>query len=215
MADGGLLLIERRREDRSPNATVIGPDGTTTGRFEVGDGVEDAVIDAQGRLWVSYFDEGTTGGDPLSKNGLSRFDADSGMPDWVYPQGSDWLVDCYALNVTGQEAWAYGYGSFGRESHRLIHVLEDGNVRQFEPGMKPAFGLLVYEERIVFVGFDVLGRPTAVVSEREGSRVGLTRPLEIRTSAKLRWRDRPRMVGRGDRLYFVIGAVCWVASLEG
>jgi hypothetical protein len=107
LPDGGVLAIEARRLGDTPNAVVFRPGGRVDRRFVVGDGVEDALIDDSGQVWVSYFDEGVYGGDDLSHAGLNRFDL-TGQRTWSFPTTGrhEPIDDCYALNVQGNEAWA-------------------------------------------------------------------------------------------------------------
>jgi hypothetical protein len=108
--DGALVIIGGRRVIDEPNAVVLDRDGHQVSSFSVGDGVESALLDDEDQLWVSYFDEGTTGGDPLSSTGLNRF-ALNGLTTWSYEAtyALEPIVDCYALNVIGTSAWAYVY----------------------------------------------------------------------------------------------------------
>lgn len=118
-ADGGVVIVNTRRSRDQSNAIEFSADGHVVNAYAVGDGVECALLDNDDYLWVSYFDEGVYSGDPLSASGLSRFDR-RGTQVWAYPvedHGS--IDDCYALNVSGTEAWAHYYqGCCSRGSRR-------------------------------------------------------------------------------------------------
>jgi hypothetical protein len=77
----------------------------------LGDGVQDVQVDAAGGVWVSYFDEGVLGNyrwtNPIGVRGLLRFSI-QGEIEWEYapPPGCNPILDCDALNVWAQRAWA-------------------------------------------------------------------------------------------------------------
>jgi len=126
MLPDGEILVVASRCLRNPdgshemNAKVYGNDGKQNREFLLGDGVEHIQTDADGRLWVSYFDEGIFGnfgwqysGGPFGASGLSCF-AKSGQKLWDYepPQGFDHIADCYALNVSSSGVWSHYYADF-------------------------------------------------------------------------------------------------------
>ena len=114
--DGRWLVVNGRSRGNG-NARILGPDGAELQRIEVGDGIEHVKIDAQGRIWVGWFDEGVFGNSnwqcpghkwPPSSHGIAAFD-DKGA---LLSHATLAMADCYALNVLGDEAWATTYPDF-------------------------------------------------------------------------------------------------------
>src|SRR5690242_11812802 len=63
---GEILLVGKhsiRQADGSTdlNALVVGEDGSPKRRFLLGDGIEDLQTTPEGKIWVSYDDQGTMG----------------------------------------------------------------------------------------------------------------------------------------------------------
>ncbi|GIE76469.1 hypothetical protein Aph02nite_24190 [Actinoplanes philippinensis] len=153
LADGSLLLVQGRSvrrpfEPAQHNAQVFSPSGKALRSFRVGDGVEHLAVDEPGTIWVSYFDEGVYGGDPLSAGGLTRFD-EYGRQLWTYwPQpGFGHIAGCYALNVSSRTTWAYYYSDFP-----LVRIT-DTTTRPFPPGpVRGARGVLVHDDVVIFIG---------------------------------------------------------------
>ncbi len=89
--------------------------------------------DRKGNIWVGYFDEGVYGnygwggaGDaaPVGASGLVCFDARGQKESEYCPvPGLDVISDVYALNVFGDEAWAYYYTDFP-----LVRIASDRKV---------------------------------------------------------------------------------------
>jgi hypothetical protein len=112
--DGRWIIVNRpSREDA--NARVISQDGTTLTRFKLGNGVSRLGVDASNRIWVGWWDQGIFGNLdwsvpglewPPCNNGVACFDPNGRLlplPEWPNIAGS--VVDCFALNVSGQSAW--------------------------------------------------------------------------------------------------------------
>jgi hypothetical protein len=59
--DGRWLIIEARTGPSTPNAFVFNTDGTLENKFFVGDGIQTALLDQLGKIWIGYFDEGIFG----------------------------------------------------------------------------------------------------------------------------------------------------------
>jgi len=104
------------RSRGEPNGRVLTADGALLHRLNLGDGIEHVAIDALDRIWFGWFDEGMFGNQnwrvsghewPPSSNGVACFDPDGAvmqLPEW--PADAGIIADCYALNVSGSEAWA-------------------------------------------------------------------------------------------------------------
>ncbi len=101
----GWLLAERRRG----RATVYDRQGHISATLDLGDASEDLQTTPDGKIWVSYFDEGVFGGG-LGTDGVICFDS-SGQPIFRYREfaqkhGLPPIHDCYAMNVAENgEVW--------------------------------------------------------------------------------------------------------------
>lgn len=96
------------------NGRLLTPDGALLGRFRLGDGIGHSSTDASSRIWVGWNDQGIGAkGDrdidgheyPPSLDGLGCFETNGALlpfPDLPFPAG--FLIECYALNITGQLA---------------------------------------------------------------------------------------------------------------
>jgi hypothetical protein len=104
------------------NARIYDTQGVLRADLLLGDGIQHLQTDKRGNIWVGYFDEGVYGnfgwggsGDagPVGASGLLCFNA-RGEKLWEYQpvSGTDSISDVYALNVFGDEAWAYYYTDF-------------------------------------------------------------------------------------------------------
>jgi hypothetical protein len=120
------ILVVASRCYRNPdgshemNAKVYDQDGKQNREFLLGDGINHIQTDAEGRIWVAYFDEGVFGnfgwqhaGGPFGVAGLSCF-TKLGQKMWDYepPEGFDHIADCYALNVSSSGVWSHYYTGF-------------------------------------------------------------------------------------------------------
>lgn len=104
------------------NACIYDTNGRLQSEFLLGDGIQRLQTDKSGQIWVGYSDEGVYGNfgwsgsgnaAPVGATGLVSFD-ESGKKLWEYEpvSGTDFISDLYALNVFGDEAWAYYYTGF-------------------------------------------------------------------------------------------------------
>ena len=123
--DGRMLIAGTRARWRGPrdfdlNGIVLDPAKGEREQFLLGDGIEDVGIDAQDRIWVSYFDEGVFGNYGWNHSGPTGPGAGGlvcfapngdrlwSFNDTVLPS----IDDCYALNVQHETVWAYYYSAF-------------------------------------------------------------------------------------------------------
>jgi len=111
--DGRWLIIERRTATTKPNAFVYDSEGTLLRSFYAGDGILTALLDAHGKIWIGYFDEGVIGalnprppvGDmsyEYGPNGLIRID-DHGKIEFAYndehPDPDRYITDIEAMTI--------------------------------------------------------------------------------------------------------------------
>ncbi|WP_380926766.1 hypothetical protein [Sphingomonas arantia] len=219
-ADGRWLVVGGRTDAKS-NARVFGPDGTLLNRFLLGDGIQDIGIDSVGRIWVSWFDEGIAGpynekwrvaGEerPPSSRGIGCFDATGAfIPLPPIPEVGR-IDDCYALTVTGDEAWACPYTEFP-----LLRLSPNQPVRWWTSELAgPSAVAIDGSCALVAGGYEEDASRLALVSLEgggEGESVRLLArydlPLRRRSTSanasKPDW-DRPTLLaGRGDMLHLV------------
>jgi hypothetical protein len=97
--------------------------------LDLGDAGEDVQTTIDGKIWVSYFDEGVFGG-TIAKEGVVCFAFD-GKPEFRYAQfveqnGLPFIADCYAMNVepSSGDVWLNYYEDFP-----LVHI-SHGAVKQ-------------------------------------------------------------------------------------
>src|SRR5579883_3404136 len=123
--DGRILVVGPRCEWRGNevydlNAAVFDPTTAKVSRILLGDGINRAYVDARGRIWVAYGDEGIFGNfgwggpgpTPVGAAGLVCF-AETGEKLWEYPANANGtMADCYALNVSDSEAATFFYTDF-------------------------------------------------------------------------------------------------------
>jgi hypothetical protein len=120
--DGKLLLAAARSGWRGPddydlNGLVVDPATKQNERILLGDEINDLRIDGNGQVWVSYGDEGIGGNfgwggpgpEPVGAAGLACFSAD-GQKLWEFPGGA--IMECYALNVAGDQVAIYYHTDF-------------------------------------------------------------------------------------------------------
>lgn len=110
--ENGWLLGDRG----GGQATVYDAQGAVRAIVDLGDASEDLQTTPDGRIWVSYFDEGVFGGG-IGRQGLVCFDA-AGKPIFQYADFAEqnalpMICDCYALNVDqGGDVWLNYYTDF-------------------------------------------------------------------------------------------------------
>jgi hypothetical protein len=109
--DGRWLVTAKSGLPGSGNARIVGADGTEERRIELGACIEHIKIDAHQRIWVGWSDEGP-GFEflPPSAYGIAAFDDRGTLIKHAPSEGT--IVDCYALNVSGDTAWACTYTDF-------------------------------------------------------------------------------------------------------
>jgi len=103
-------------ESRGGRASLHNASGALRSTVELGDAIESIQTTTDGRIWVSYFDEGVFGSG-IGRQGLVCFDS-SGKDVFKYADFAEqnalpMISDCYALNVdaTG-DVWINYYTDF-------------------------------------------------------------------------------------------------------
>lgn len=112
----GWLLGERRGQ-----SSLYSRSGHVIASLDLGDASEDIQTTPDGRIWVSYFDEGVFGGG-VGREGLICFDKNA-VPVFRYSQFAEqnslpFIYDCYAINVSvSGDVWLNYYTDFP-----LVHL---------------------------------------------------------------------------------------------
>lgn len=115
----GRWLVAHARSDGRGSSRIVGADGIEHRRIELGDGIEHLKIDNRQRIWVGWFDEGVCGNSRWrfsghkwapSAYGIAAFDEGGALVNHAASVGE--IMDCYALNVSGDAAWACTYTDF-------------------------------------------------------------------------------------------------------
>jgi hypothetical protein len=157
-SDEIVLVSCRVYAGEGPNAWTYATGGIGTGSFLLGDGIQDVQADGDGRLWVSFFDEGVFGNfgwgpmpgepAPMGATGLVCVD-ERGEVLYRYapPESVGPIDDCYALNVTGSSTWAYYYSGFP-----LVEVDESAGVRAWKTPVSGARALAIDGDRVLLAG---------------------------------------------------------------
>lgn len=127
IGEGWLLC-----DGRGGRADICDRRGRTRRTLDLGDAIKDVQTTADGKIWVSYFDEGVYGGG-LGQQGIRCF-GPSGHPmfeyiDFAKDNDLPLIDDCYAMNVTSEdEIWLSYYSAFplvAIRSFRLLRVWEN------------------------------------------------------------------------------------------
>ncbi len=152
----GLLLACARSEYYSKdkydlNGKIFNFDGVLIKEFLLGDGIQDLKVTNRNDIWTSYFDEGVFGNygwdNPIGTCGLRAWNQD-GEPVYTYNNyGSNFICDCYALNVVNEnEVWFYYYTDF------LLGRINKEKISYYDPKLSGADGFLIYDKYVLFRG---------------------------------------------------------------
>ena len=210
-----------RREDGSYdlNGRVFGPDGVLRREFLLGDGIQDVQTTRDGRIWVSYFDEGIFGNlgwgnpggpEPVGSAGLVRFDVNGDL-NWEYkpPALVGYIADCYALNVTDRATWAYYYTDFP-----LVRISSDDKIEAWHTPVAGARVVAVSDQRALFYGGYGDDRDRCVLCE-----FGLLRRVNEVAEVTLGLPDgvplpTDRVLARGSTLHAFVGSAWYQRDLQ-
>jgi hypothetical protein len=212
---GEVLLVEARcrylsKDAHERNAAVYTHDGVLARTFTLGDGIQDVQATPDGRLWVSYFDEGVFGNrgwgmgdadsEPLGAPGLVLFDG-NGQRLSAYDAeaaGTDSIADCYALNVASDdETWLCFYTGFP-----LVRLRAGETPAVWETSVSGTQALAVTDTHVLFAGsyasvgdFQLYG-----LYNKGVRRLRPLRSVELTDASRAPW-SPTWMRGRGPWLY--------------
>ena len=221
--DGGWLLVGAGLDGKE-NARVLAPDGTITARFTLGRNVEHAAVDAGGRIWVGWSDEGIYGNSdwtvpgrewPPSSRGIACFDAAGALlplPD--LPSGVETISDCYALAAVGDAGWACTYTGFP-----LLRLHPGAPMRWWSTRLAGPKALAVDgSHALVAGGYCAQANRLALISlegvgqgEQARVRAMWTLPLHPLPASANKWdpvwEEPTLLTGRDDALHLIAGDV--------
>lgn len=135
---------------RGGRADLCDGAGRLVKTLDLGDASNDVQTTPNGKIWVSYFDEGVYGGGIGSQQGVVCFNP-SGHPifkyfDFAKENELPFIDDCYAMNVISEdEVWLSYYSAFPLVSIRDFQLHQVWN--DFGP-IDKAFA--VFESDVVF-----------------------------------------------------------------
>lgn len=200
LPDEEFVIVEAISEGE-PNAFVFTGDGELRANHFVGDGIECVQTTRNGRIWISFYDEGIFGkGAP---EGLICCD-DRGRRLYSYDPaaaGTGSIADCYAMNVVSDsETWICFYTEFP-----VVRIRDSG-----------AF----FVDYTVWNGVQNLARELAVLDDHiliGGDSIFEHRRLgELQSKATIRFENEAgqplhpsRTMSRGSALYFLVGTRCY------
>ncbi len=211
LGEPGWLLVRGRANGNSDkNAHVYGRDGRCLRSFHAGDGIEDIQVTEEGRIWVSYFDEGVFGDTALGQAGLVCLDS-SGQLGFQFNELASVgavpdIADCYALNVcSNREAWLYYYTDFP-----LVRLV-DGQVAGLWTGIgvKGSHAFAVSEKHILFAG-GYSKRNRLFLVDLATSKVKERIPVDEKDQVI----ESFAAFGRGNRLWLQAGSALFVVDLS-
>jgi hypothetical protein len=154
LADGRWLVASSRAALNEQTAASLAADGTLTGTFKMGDGIEHIRCAPDETIWVGYFDEGVfsspnkDGSWPVSTSGIAHFGPDGSML-WRFnskERADLFIADCYALTLDGNTPWCCPYGDFP-----IVRV-EDGMVSHWQNKVAGAEALAVDSDYVLHAG---------------------------------------------------------------
>jgi hypothetical protein len=206
---GGVLVAGARCRRLRPdgaekNAIACDWTGRELARLTLGDGIADLRVTPAGVIWASYYDEGVLGNygwggrghQPIGASGLAAFSS-SGDIAYTYDAtraGTGSIIDAYAINVAGDDVWAYFYTEFP------IVRFRRGHYTTWRTDVRYACALAVSRRRaLLFGGYE--SRSAARILELGDD--GAARVVETRvtTDDEGDELDRTHAWGIGARLY--------------
>jgi len=145
---GNWVFVDSQPGEHRQNAVIYSVSGQVLHRFSLGRFVQHVQYDRQDMIWAGYFDQGFFRKlhyeqDSITITGLLRFSA-YGRPLWGTP---DPVMDCYALNVSGDRAWVYDFPDF-----RIMEVSNSGMENIWQSDIRGARALAVHKSYALLGG---------------------------------------------------------------
>ena len=218
--DGKVLIASPRcswrgHDDYDLNGVIFDPKTAKMSRILLGDGINSAYVDALGRIWVAYFDEGVIGNfgwrdpgpAPIGDAGLVCF-SEAGKKIWEYPDSANRIVDCYALNVSGAEAAIFFYTEFP-----ICRISNNFELAHWETQLRGCHQFAISKSAVLFSG-QYHDPPDAAYLGQFGrdSRLSIQQVrLSLPGSSNL---VDGQLLGRGKYMYFFDSLAVYRASLD-
>jgi hypothetical protein len=211
VGDEGYLRVHGRCAENEPNAHLFDRQGQFVRSWSVGTAIADVQTAPNGKIWVSYIDEGALGGDELSRQGLTCFNSRGELKFGFNDARGDLgpIYDCYALNVVDKrETWLFYYAQFS------IVQLRDKKVHRILPPTAEMIGsgaFAVSDSRLLFTGGyrnenQLFWRDAARDEQIE---------LDVTFEGGKLYTGRSYLTrGRGPDLFFIDGPKVWILSLD-
>lgn len=186
---------------RGGRTGVYDGEGRLQSTLDLGDASHDIQTTPNGKIWVSYFDEGVYGGGPGGQQGILCFDS-SGRQifkyfDFAEENNLPFIDDCYSMNVVGEdEVWLSYYSDFPLVSirnFRLHRAWKDFGC------IDGAFGLL--DGAVVFSKCYTRNEGDSQLLLRTLSESPQTEPLEATDDDGRTIRGQFRAAARGSKFY--------------
>jgi hypothetical protein len=218
LPDGRVVVVGARCRWRPDgpdrNAVVYDPAGELLAEGTLGDGIEHMLTTPDGAIWVGYFDEGVYGNygwggrgrEPIGRPGIVRFTNDLQVA-WRYGAEFGFVMDCYALNVVGETAWACYYSEFP------IVRMGAAGVTGWHNQVRGPQALVVAGQTVALVGGYDSDHDRVVVGTLAGEH------FQPQVHARLRLPggvgvQAARLVGRGSELHVLAGTAWSKIALE-
>jgi hypothetical protein len=151
LESGRLLCVKSCCRHGENNAFIREAHGDIVDAFRLGDAIEDVQVAGDGKIWVSYFDEGVFGSG-LGQAGLACFSRD-GEVEFRFNHSAmaldlPTIDDCYAMNVAGDgETYAYYYSDFP-----LVRIKDKQITKVCEVPIHGSHAFAVHEDWALFSG---------------------------------------------------------------
>jgi hypothetical protein len=185
--DGWLL-----GEARGGQTTLYDKHGQVRATLDLGDASQDLQTTPDGKIWVSYFDEGVFG-NGIGKQGVICFDG-TGAPifkygDYADEHGLPMVCDCYAMNVEPTGAvWLNYYTDFP------LVMLRDFALERIWPSFHPmgnAFAirgaqvLYLRNGQLMISNLEPSPEPRSIlVEDEQGHQIVATSGVKLRAAAR-------------------------------
>ena len=219
--DGKILVVGprcswRSEKDYDLNGIIIDPETGHMSRILLGDGINKVYVDAIGRIWVAYGDEGIFGNfgwggpgpTPIGAAGLVCF-SEAGKKIWEYPShASEMMADCYALNASGSEAAIYFYSDFP-----VCRISRDFKLRFWKTELRGCKEFALSESQVLFSCQYNDSPDTAYLSRFEADGQVSTHQVRL-LLPDVSIFPQGHFLGRGKHLYFFGNGGVYRASLD-
>jgi hypothetical protein len=169
--------------------------------LDLGGASNDIQTTPNGKIWVSYFDEGVYGGGPGSRQGIVYFDS-SGQHifkyfDFAEENTPPFIDDCYAMNLVNEdEVWLSYYSDFPSVTIRNFRLHRAW--KEFDC-MDRAFS--VFEDAVVFLKCYTRNKGESQLLRGTLSESPQTEPLEAAEDDGRTIGGPFKAAARGSKLY--------------